>query len=601
MSYRVLGLVLCGALLNQGCFLSNWMGKKTGLASDQDRDAPGGDGHGEGQESQVRDPELFWLSLDALNPKALEPYLPFIRTPHARGLVWLLNQTHANPALQVPTPSITAPSHISTMTCAAAGSHGVFNNSRNWTGTTDLVGFSMPYKTETWVQALRRTGKRVAVIAYPSVDGQTPERSPDIGVAYDNPTGKIQYIPVHPDMPEQPVEVAGRADAAVIDKFTLKYANATTLTVSNAAGEAKELPVGQPVDEVFTEGLDGAKHKVEVSFMNLGVQGGAPIVEVSPVSIMPTTGLTLHKRLDDKNILFSNLKDKGLSNYPNGVDLMIGALRHRHRALIAAAREMLVMGQSDAFFMYLEDIDSLLHAYMGDENLNEKIGTYLAEFDQDLGELLSSLPATTNLVVLGDHGMSLIQYELNVYKLLPPGVVSQFQVRSSGGALYLYPPANLDSSPPANLPTIAESLRNATVEFDGGRKIFRRVILRDSDEARAEGLSGNLSPWLMAFADDGIGFQESVDGALLFSRRASFTMTPEMAAKYPDRLNQGKLIQPVPAGAHGHDSSLAAMRTKLVFVGPKLDAVDMTKVERSLQVVPTVADQLGWQRPASCL
>ncbi|MCX6126693.1 MAG: alkaline phosphatase family protein, partial [Proteobacteria bacterium] len=80
-------------------------------------------------------PKLVWISLDALNAEILKPYLDRFKSSHPRGLKWLLSQPNGNLGLKVGYPSITAPSHISTMTCARPGAHGVFLNAGNWNGT----------------------------------------------------------------------------------------------------------------------------------------------------------------------------------------------------------------------------------------------------------------------------------------------------------------------------------------------------------------------------------------------------------------------------------------------------------------------------------
>ncbi|MCX6123152.1 MAG: alkaline phosphatase family protein, partial [Proteobacteria bacterium] len=285
------------------------------------------------------------------------------------------------------------------------------------------------------------------------------------------------------------------------------------------------------------------------------------------------------------------------------VALTLETIRHRRHVGLAAIKEMINAGHLDALFLYFEDIDVILHAWIGLSQYDSQLTDFLQEFDQEIGQLIASLSEDTNLVVMGDHGMSAVQYELNVRKLLPAGAAQSFQIRSSGGSLLLYPAGPLNTEVPAglNLAGVAQSLREVTVEFDHHRKVFRRVILRDSDEARSLGLSGPSSPWIMAFADEGIALTDKLDQELLVSRRETFLIPQDLQAKYPDPMNSGRLVQPTPLGAHGHDSELSSMRTSLILLGPNLGGIDGSSLVSTVDVVPAVAEALGWVRPAACL
>lgn len=552
---------------------------------------------------QQKHPKLFWLSLDGLNQAALKPYLSKLTHPHPKGLHWILSSSsHSNSALNVGNPSITAPSHISTVTCAPAGVHGVFLNSGNWNGERDLSGFAMPLAAETWIQALRKDHKTVAVAAYPSVDGSTADRSADLGIAYDAPVGKVQYVILDPKK-VTPVTVPSHQDPNKTYQFKLSLnADGSVGVKSDFNTETLSLAVGKASDSFGFDGRDSTRRRASVSFLNLGSQKSGTVVAVSPMSVMPVTGEGLRAVLDQKNIVWSNLRDYGYVKYENGVAFSLEATRHRREKEFAAVREMLALKTSDAVFMYLEDLDVLLHAWIGVKDVEDQLSSYIAQFDQDLGSLLASLHPDTNLVVMGDHGMTAVQYELNARKLLPPGVGSKVQLRTSGGTMLLYPPGALSSEPSADLDieAVAESLRNVTVEFDGNRKVFREVFTRNSTQAKALGLATPKSPWIMAFADDGISLLDRLDSPILLSHRKTFSVPEHLRAKYPTPMNSGALVEPSPMGAHGHDANLASMRTYLFMQGPALNTLDLSTVKRSIDVVPHVADKLGWLRPESC-
>jgi predicted AlkP superfamily pyrophosphatase or phosphodiesterase len=537
-----------------------------------------------------------------LNQANLEPYFAKIKNFHPRGLKWILGHRQSRHAVNIGYPSITAASHISTMTCARPGQHGVFLNNGNWDGEKNLSGFAMPYKTQTWVQALRRDRKKVAVAAYPSVDGSSPERSADMGIAYDTPQGKTQYVVLSATNQSQMVEVPSRADPSKTFKFKLTL-NADGRVDSVEGGRTVSLPVGKAVDNFLRDGEGSTQRSASVSMMNLGVQDQGVVVAVSPLSISPIVGANLLRALDQKNVVWSNLKDYGFANYKNGLSFALEALRHRRAVEMAAIKEMLATNSTDALFMYFEDIDSILHGWIGENQNIDEIAAYIQEFDKQLGEFIQSLPMGIDMVVMGDHGMSSINYELNVRELLPKDTAQHFQIRTSGGTAVFYPAGRLDSGVPAQLDlnAVVQTLRDVRVEFDGNKKVFGRVFLRDSDEARSLGLSGPNSPWVMAFANEGIALTDKIDQGVLVARRASFIVPEKLRDKYPDPMNSGVLVQPRPFGAHGHDSVLASMKTALTLIGPKLQKINMGEIRDSTDVVPAVADALGWARPASCL
>lgn len=558
--------------------------------------------------SQEKNPlKLVWISLDALNANNLKPYLDLIKTPHRRGLKWFVENAHGKRDLQVSFPSITAASHISTLTCASPSIHGVFLNSGNWDGKKDQNGFAMAYTTENWVQALRKSGIKVGVASYPSVDGSSELRSADLGVAYDSPVGKVQYIKLSKTARTAQLEFLSRQVIGLRFRETLALTANGDVVATGELGDSGVLNVGKPIDLFFVDGPGSGKdRKAAVTFMNLGTSGSGidseVVIAVSPLSLMPVTGDALTAALDQKNIVWSNLRDYGLAKYGDGVSFTLEATRHRRLAELAAIREMVKMKQAQALFLYFEDIDVVLHAWSGVTSLNSKLAGFFSTLDQDLGNLIESFPEGTNFVVMGDHGMTSVQYELNVRRLLPAGTAKQFQIRTSGGTLALYPAGALDSQIPAdlNLLAVADALKNATVEFDGGKHVFRKVVVNGTAEAKELGVSGAKSPWIMAFADEGISVTDRMDDRFLISKRDTFVIPDALRSKYPDPMNNGILVQPAPLGAHGHDATLPSMRTHLAVFGPELGAIDLASIKASIQVVPKVANTLGWSKPSSC-
>jgi hypothetical protein len=81
-------------------------------------------------------------------------------------------------------PTLAAPNHVSLATGAAPDHTGIVGNHFHPAGAPDFAkasGFNFPIGAETLWEAARRQRKKVAVVAWPGVDGSEPRRSADIG------------------------------------------------------------------------------------------------------------------------------------------------------------------------------------------------------------------------------------------------------------------------------------------------------------------------------------------------------------------------------------------------------------------------------------
>lgn len=540
--------------------------------------------------------KLVWLSLDGFNANAIRPWASKLRSPHPKGLTWLLNQANGQANLKVINPSITAPSHISTITCTGAGVHGILDNS-SWTGTSATSGFNRPYAPENWVNTLRKQGLRVGSALYPSIDGNGESRTADVGIVYDNTGSPPQLLTVANDTTLN-VLIPDRAEVGHTFSVEITAVSGGAVSVKTPWGNVGPLVINTPADVFLISKLNGAERKAAVSFLLVST-GDKNIVEVSPIQMMPTFGEDFTAQLDAKNITFSGLRDYRIQS---STSAFLSTLEHRRHFIVESDLVMLSRNDLDVDFLYLEDLDVLLHGYYRDPLNESLVVEYLEKFDQDLGRILSAIPPTADLVVLGDHGMSAISYVLNARKILTEDVASKGYVTAGGGAVYLYPPqGDMTQDPPAgfDLNAVASTLRDMQLDLTGA-KLFGKVIVRGSKEAVDEGLTGKNLPWIMAFANDGVGFKNSVEDKVLLARAKWAEIPESLRAKYPDPVNNGVLVVPVPAGQHGHWNELPEMRTKLVLEGPTLSRIDPTTIERTLGLVPAVADALHFQRPPGC-
>jgi hypothetical protein len=542
--------------------------------------------------------KLVWVSLDGFQPEALRPWLSKMSTHHRRGIQWLIDSARGNSSVKVVSPTITAPSHISTLTCVGSGEHGIMDNSM-WTGTEMVVGFNRKYAPQNWVTALRDQGLRVGVAMYPSIDATADDRKADVGSFYDNPGSSPQILSFDGTLKSLAFTVPSRSGDQAPYQMEFQRGTDGSVSVVTPWGVVGPLELAKPVDVLFTANIGGVERRAGISFMALTRDAAFDSIEVSPVQVMPAYDESLQKAIDERGLVFSALRDY---RFQSNQKAFLATMDHRNSALMTL-NEMLIERQDlDAVMLYFEDLDALLHAYYKDSDRETDVVAFLERFDQKLGRLLTKIPETADLLVVGDHGMSAISYVLNSRKILGADIASKGLIAGGGGTLYFYPPKGaLDQDPPSdlNLEAVAESLRQ--MDFDlTGAKLFGKVIVRGTPEAAAEGLTGKNLPWIMAFANDGVGFKNSVEDKLLLAR-AKWAEIPEaLREKYPDPILNGKLQVPVPAGQHGHWNEIPQMRTRLVLEGPRLGQIDPARIQSMLELVPTVADAQKWERPSGC-
>lgn len=547
--------------------------------------------HGKGQRLK-----LVWISLDGFQPTALEPWISKLPSPQPNGLSWLIKKARGRNDLKVINPTVTAPSHISTITCSGAGVHGILDNT-SWTGTESVNGFNRPYQAENWIARLRKQGLRVGSALYPSIDGNGDERTADVGITYDVPGSSPQIIKVAKGATSE-VTIPDRANSGKSFNVKVTVNSAGVVTAETPWGSVGPMQVAKPVDLTFKTKMNGVERLAAVSLMLLA-NSPASVVEVSPMQVMPAFGKDFIETLDRDGVFFSGLRDYKMQSY---TESYLATMEHRRKLAMAAELKMVRRGDLDALFLYFEDLDALLHGFYRDAANEKLIVDYLSRFDRSIAMLLASIPPTADLVVLGDHGMSAIAYVLNVRKILTEEVASKGYITTPGGSVYFYPPqGDMTKDAPAglDLQKIAERLRNMELDITG-KKIFAKVIVRGTKEAADEGLVGKNLPWIMAFANDGIGFKNSVEDRLLLARARWAKIPEKLQSKYPDTMNNGNLVVPVPAGQHGHFNGLPQMRTRLVLEGPRVGKIPLASIEKTLQLVPAVADAEGWQRPAGC-
>lgn len=525
-------------------------------------------------------PKLVWLSIDSLNESGLKLALRSIPNPHPSGFKRILESRNKKAELKIQEPTITASSHISTITCSPAGRHGTFANSQ-WNGNAMISGFVRPYATETFATAIKNSGRKVVAAAYPTLDNQEPTRSVTEGFTYGASVGRSAVV-------------KNQSKANLKHSWSL---NEGELTFEVSLQKDSPIEPGsfacqpQPCDVTPS----GVKDIFDVTFrrplehlrayIQILNENEVYFSQLKKNGAFPERVSELHREC---GLLFSPGKNPSLSEY--GVQAITGGMKHNLRYFALNWAHYLPSTRADALFMYLEDLDALRHQLA--DRISSEINSiaHLAEVDRLLGEFLESLPKETNVVILGDHGMTTIKTELNVRQILPAKALKQSQIVTSGGSLFLYG-LNSQSKSMSSEPNPEERawLREAqksllNFRIPGNKKsIFAEAFIKGSDEMKKAGLAHADSPFLIAFADPDFSLKESLDSRLILAD-----------ASWPE----GR--RPMPPGQHGHTSSHKAMQTFVTGWGPQLDAVRFDSLSNNLDLVPAVGQALGWPVPAHC-
>ena len=532
--------------------------------------------------SKTTPPRLIWLSLDSLNLAGLQEIVPLLQNPHPKGLKWILEAKNQNQRLTIEEPTITASSHISTMTCSTAGIHGVFANSQ-WTGKGTSSGFSMPFGIETFATALKNSGLKVVTGAYPALDNSEPGRSVDEGFAYGTSVGRGQVFELKKG--KDIIHTWKDAHGQVIE----------TLKIKDGEGQAPdkfscEKHFCQVQKSVVPEMLDitfSSEKQIFRSYAQF-IPGKINQLFISPLSLNNSFPKVVKSKQESCGLIFSPGKENSLSQF--GATPMIRGLQHRLAFFDANWERYLPSTEADVIFLYLEDIDSLRHQFSGDHGAKSAVALHYERVDQVVGKLFASLSESVNVIVLGDHGMSTIKKELNIRKIIPEETLRRSNLITSGGTLLLYG-SESQSLDPSTMPSKTEmdwlnETKTTLLQFKTkpwGEKIFNKVFVKGTEEMSKAGLAHKNAPFLIAFTNEDFSLQNSMSNEVILA----------------DRDNE-KLPPPRPRGQHGHAKESSRMKSFLAGWGPVVDKIKLNTIHSNIDLVPTLGKAFAWPVPSQC-
>lgn len=524
----------------------------------------------------------MFISLDGLNFEALKYYVPMLRSPHPQGLTRLLKHSNSNTSLIINNPTITSSSHTTTISCTTAEKHGIYANSQ-WNGSKFVSGFSAPTATETFASSLKNSGLKVVTAGYPALDQSEPGRTVSSGFAYGDSIGQSKILTLKNQ--EQQFHAWRDKQNAEIGQIVLERKPDGTMKVSCKSKNCwSNLSAKQNFFNIRI------RHKDQVySGYVLNLKNQLSQFYVSQLATNKAFPKETSATLDQCGIVFSPGKDLSLAEH--GAEPIILGMKHRLNFFANAWTHYLPKTDADAIFMYLEDIDSLRHQFAGDKDSEKLVVQHLEEVDRLLGDFISSLPKQSNVVIMGDHGMSTIWRELNIRKILPAQALNESIAATSGGTLMLYSKKSQSKGSLTAAPTqqdlewLNEAKRtlNAFRLADDTGPVFEKIFIKGSEEMKQAGLAHPDAPFLIAFANERFGLRDATRADLVLS----------------DSLNP-KMPTPTPRGQHGHFNLNPTMKSFLAVWGPELDKLSAQNISTNSEVVPAIAKALNWPVPSQC-
>lgn len=446
-----------------------------------------------------------------------------------------------------------------------------------------VSGFNTPIQTETFASTLAKHRLKVVTAGYPALDNSEQGRQVSAGFAYGDVYSQSAILKLekqstiqHSWKDNSGKEIAMVSiDSEKNNKLLVKCLDERCKVMDRLASGLVPLELfsNKRRSTAYIVPLDENLRQVYVSQV------------ASNISFPESTATSL----DECGIIFSPGKDTSLSKF--GAKALVAGMEHRLNFFRDAWSRFLPSTNADAIFLYLEDLDALRHQFAGDPAADTTVVKHLEKVDQLLGEFLSSLPKATNVVIMGDHGMSTVQREINIRKILPKETLENALMVTSGGALLVYgrhsqSGKSISSNPSAADQKWLQDAKKALEKFrvdSNSPPVFEQVLIKNSKEMKAAGLNHPQAPYLIAFANEIFSLQNSLEEKLILAD-----------------LKSSPASTPRPRGQHGHFNQNPSMKSFLSIWGPQLNQVDASSIKANLDVVPAIAGALAWPLPDQC-
>lgn len=538
----------------------------------------------------------YFISIDGLQPSLLTNLKEGGRLDAPHGFSWLMNRgLVVERALPLVT-SITAPSHVSTITCSPPSRHGIIANEFLQDGKR-VSGFSAPMATEPLWRAAMRQGRKVLSLAYVGADGSTQERQADYGLAYPEPKlmGPAQKLSLSWNRikESQAIPIDFILNPETQEKQSLHLFLAETSSGREVQVARSQDPTrdkvgtlrldGSALDVYFTE-KSGRRRRSTLRLLPGQSQGEATLI-ASKVSYNNAYPESFRAALDAQNLVWPDYSVKGLDL---SLTASVEAQSAIDRFLTDVAVQMVPQLKVDIVLFYQPLLDTIGHELQGQlpqpfqsqatDAVTQAFVQGFRIIDQNLSRLLADADAATPIALMGDHGMDAVHRMVNVAPLLRPQLKNAVQFVTSGQLLLLYP-APGHSRDKADAAGVSLQRHLADLLNPDGIK-----VLASASRAR------NFKRYKSAdyqkewqYGDAVWAFQGAAGDWLTF-----------------DANSRQLFLPPRASGMHGTSNSVSAMATTLLIHGPGV--TPGRRPEGNLiQAVPTFAQLVGIEPPRNCL
>lgn len=529
----------------------------------------------------------YLISIDGLQPDLLQTLHQDQKLKAGKGFSWLMERSLVVDRA-LPIVSITAPSHISTITCSPPSRHAVIANEFIRDG--DLVnGFNASFQSEALWRAAMRQGRSVLSLAYVGADGRSVERSATYGLAYPDPERLG---------PGQTLDLDGTAETTVDLVLNPKTQEKRTLRLQwdrsnpsapllriiveeqKLAGSLK--PDGQAFD-LYSVERTGIKRR-SIFRLLPGSNGESWRLHISKASYNNAYPESFRARLDALNLVWPDYSVKGLKLPLTQAAEAQGTI---DRFLTDVAERLVPELKVDLVLFYQPLLDTLGHELQNrlprpfrSEAQDEVTKAFLAGFqlvDRNLDRLLSTADAKTPIVLVGDHGMDAIERMVNLSALLRPSEKKVVRFVTSGQLVLLYP---AEPQFAAAADRVGQDLRQRLMRLRNpeGKPTLAQAARRS--EARKKGRNFEKE-W--QFGDALWAFQGLSGDWITFDPRS-----PALFQK------------PRAGGMHGTTNAVEAMATRMLIHGPDVKPARIAQASL-LSAVPSLTQMMGIKPPHDCV
>jgi hypothetical protein len=540
---------------------------------------------------QGHDLEGIFVSIDGLNPNYVNILTSSGQLKSPYGFAWItknsLMSVNAKPVIT----TLTAPSHVSTLTCSPPSRHGIIANNFYRNGEA-VSGFAADFNAEPIWLAAKRSGKTVLALAYVGADGTTESRKADYGLAYP----KAEYL-----SKSQVASLVGAEEKTVQIVVNAATGETKDVFLRVKAGDHVEVAIDDDADprngvllhlkahEIqhfqFTEQkeespLRGYKRNVMTTI--LPTTDGTVKVYLSGSSYNNAYPDSYRTLLDNANLVWP---DYGINTPDLPVDLVVRGQAEIDKFLTRVAKFSIPALNPNIVMFYQPLLDSIGHKYeaalplpLNPANQDAVTQAYISAFqiiDENLSNLIEGHSNHAVINVMGDHGMDPVAKVVNLAPLLNAQLLSQVLIKGSGSLVMIYPKPGTDAiAVGLAMETALKGLSYEGKSVLGASYDRRNFVDRDTVNFRKEWQYGD-AVW-----------------TFLGSHQFWLQFLP----------GSPEIFLPPPAlGMHGHPESLGTMSTGYYLKSPRILKSIQLQEMSLIDAVPTFMRAVGASAPKNCL